>query len=93
LCEHRANVGWRPNDIGMLPTGQAEGEGLYLPLDGRRLRAPVGAVTSSIHPSGFDTTMPKALAICSTTRTSSSPKGESQRLAQALAGKGVMPIS
>jgi DNA replication protein DnaC len=54
------------------------------------------AVTSNIHPSGFDTLMPKTLATATATvhrllhhaclvQTS----GDSHRLAEALAGKGV----
>ena len=49
------------DDIGMLPTGQAEAEALYRIADvAYERRNP--AVTSNIHPSGFDTLMPKALA-------------------------------
>lgn len=85
------------DDIGMLPTGQAEGEALYRLMDAAYERRSV-AVTSNIHPSGFDTIMPKALAIPTVDRLLHHAhviitEGESQRLAQAFTGRGVMPIS
>ena len=55
------------------------------------------AISSNLHPSGFDELMPKTLAtatvdrllhhahLCQTT-------GDSVRLSQALAGKGVKPL-
>lgn len=56
------------------------------------------AVTSNIHPSGFDTIMPKALAIPTVDRLLHHAhviitEGESQRLVQAMTGKGVVPLS
>ncbi|MFF3748520.1 ATP-binding protein [Streptomyces kronopolitis] len=56
------------------------------------------AVTSNIHPSGFDTIMPKTLAGASTDRLMHhahlvTTSGDSHRLAEALAGKGVVPLN
>ncbi len=47
------------DDIGILPAGQAEAEALYRIADAAYERGSL-AVTSNIHPSGFDTLMPKA---------------------------------
>jgi len=49
------------DDIGMLPAGQAEAEALYRIADAAYETRSI-AITSNIHPSGFDTIMPKALA-------------------------------
>jgi IstB-like ATP binding protein len=53
------------------------------------------AVTSNIHPSGFDQIMPKTLATATVDRLLHHAhlvltKGDSHRLAEALAGKGVV---
>jgi DNA replication protein DnaC len=84
------------DDIGMLPAGQAEAEALYRIADAAYERRSV-AVTSNIHPSGFDTIMPKALASPTVDRLLHHAhivltEGESQRLAEALGGKGVVPL-
>ncbi|MGC5008920.1 ATP-binding protein [Streptomyces sp. DT203] len=55
------------------------------------------AVTSNIHPSGFDTIMPKTLAGVSTDRLMHhahfvTTTGDSHHLAEALAGRGVVPL-
>lgn len=55
-------------------------------------------VTSNIHPSGFDTIMPKTLATATTDRLLHhahlvQTSGDSDRLAEALAGKGVIPLT
>jgi DNA replication protein DnaC len=85
------------DDIGMLPSGQAEAEALYRIADAAYERRSL-AVTSNIHPSGFDTLMPKALASPTVDRLLHHAhvvitEGESQRLAEALAGKGVVPLA
>ena len=49
------------DDIGMLPAGQAAGEAFYRVVDAAYERRSI-AVTSNLHPSGFDTIMPKTLA-------------------------------
>jgi DNA replication protein DnaC len=77
----------------MLPAGQDAAETFYRITDAACERRSV-AVTSNIHPSGFDTIMPKTLATATVDRLLHHAhlvltKGDSHRLAQALAGKGV----
>jgi DNA replication protein DnaC len=55
-------------------------------------------VTSNIHPSGLDTIMPKTLATATVDRLLHhahliTTAGDSHRLAEALAGKGVVALS
>jgi DNA replication protein DnaC len=85
------------DDIGLLPVAADAAEGLYRLVDAAYERRSV-AVSSNLHPSGFDELMPKTLAtatvdrlmhhahVCQTT-------GDSVRLSQALTGKGVIPLS
>ena len=85
------------DDIGMLPAGQEAAEAFYRVIDAAYERRSV-AVTSNIHPSGFDTIMPKTLATATVDRLLHHAhlvltKGDSHRLAEALAGKGVMPLT
>ena len=85
------------DDIGMLPAGQDAAEAFYRVTDAAYERRSV-AVTSNIHPSGFDTIMPKTLATATVDRLLHHAhlvltKGDSHRLAEALAGKGVIPLS
>ena len=85
------------DDIGMLPAGQDAAEAFYRVVDAAYERRSV-AVTSNIHPSGFDTIMPKTLATATVDRLLHHAhlvltKGDSHRLAQALAGKGVVPLA
>ena len=85
------------DDIGMLPAGQDAAEAFYRVVDAAYERRSV-AVTSNIHPSGFDTIMPKTLATATVDRLLHHAhlvltKGDSHRLAEALAGKGVVPLS
>jgi DNA replication protein DnaC len=84
------------DDIGMLPAGQEEAEALYRVVDAAYERRSV-AVTSNLHPSGFDTIMPKGLATATVDRLLHHAhvvvtEGSSHRLADALAGKGVTPL-
>jgi DNA replication protein DnaC len=84
------------DDIGLLPVGPDAAEGLYRLIDAAYEKRSV-AVSSNLHPSGLDEIMPKTLAtatvdrllhhahLCQTT-------GDSVRLSQALAGKGVTPL-
>jgi DNA replication protein DnaC len=81
------------DDIGMLPAGQAAAEALYRVIDAAYERRSV-AVTSNLHPSGFDTIMPKTLATATVDRLLHHAhivltEGTSLRLAEATAGKGV----
>lgn len=56
------------DDIGLLPVGEdAAAEAFYRIIDAAYERRSI-AVTSNIHPSGFDTIMPKTLAGASTDR-------------------------
>jgi DNA replication protein DnaC len=84
------------DDIGLLPVSTDAAEGLYRLTDAAYERRSV-AISSNLHPSGFDELMPKTLAtatvdrllhhahLCQTT-------GDSIRLSQALTGKGVKPL-
>jgi DNA replication protein DnaC len=85
------------DDIGLLAVAPDAAEGLYRLIDAAYERRSV-AVSSNLHPSGFDEIMPKTLAgatvdrllhhahLCATT-------GDSVRLAQATSGKGVTPLT
>jgi hypothetical protein len=84
------------DDIGMLPAGQDAAAAFYRVVDAAYERRSV-AVTSNIHPSGFDSNMPKTLATATVDRLLHHAhlvltKGDSHRLAEALAGKGVIPL-
>jgi DNA replication protein DnaC len=84
------------DDIGMLPAGQDAAEAFYRVVDAAYERRSV-AVTSNLHPSGFDTIMPKGLATATVDRLMHHAhvvvtEGGSLRLAEALAGKGVVPL-
>ena len=85
------------DDIGMLPVGQAAAEALYRVIDAAYERRSV-AVTSNLHPSGFDTIMPKTLATATVDRLLHHAhivltEGTSLRLTEATAGKGVIPLT
>jgi len=85
------------DDIGLLPVAQDAAEGLYRLVDAAYEKRSV-AVSSNLHPAAFDELMPKTLAtatvdrllhhahVCQTT-------GDSVRLTQALAGRGVQPLT
>ena len=84
------------DDIGMLPAGQDAAEAFYRVVDAAYERRSV-AVTSNLHPSGFDTIMPKTLATATVDRLLHHAhvvltEGASYRLAEATAGKGVRPL-
>jgi DNA replication protein DnaC len=85
------------DDIGLLPAGDDAAEAFYRIIDAAYERRSI-AITSNIHPSGFDTIMPKTLATASVDRLLHHAhlvltKGDSHRLAQALAGNGVIPLT
>jgi DNA replication protein DnaC len=85
------------DDIGMLPAGQEAAEAFYRITDAAYERRSM-TVTSNIHPSGFDTIMPKTLATATVDRLLHhahliTTNGDSHRLAQALAGKGVIALT
>lgn len=84
------------DDVGMLPAGQAAGEAFYRVVDAAYERRSV-AVTSNLHPSGFDTIMPKTLATAAVDRLLHHAhvvltEGTSLRLTEATTGKGVVPL-
>jgi DNA replication protein DnaC len=84
------------DDIGLLPVGADAAEGLYRLVDAAYERRSV-AVSSNLHPSGFDELMPKTLATATVDRLLChahlcQTSGDSVRLTQALAGKGVLPL-
>ena len=85
------------DDIGMLPSGQAAAEAFYRLVDAAYERRSL-AVTSNLHPSGFDTIMPKTLATAAVDRLLHHAhvivtEGTSLRLTEATAGKGVVPLT
>jgi DNA replication protein DnaC len=80
----------------MLPAGQDAAEAFYRVVDAAYERRSV-AVTSNLHPSGFDTIMPKTLATATVYRLLHHAHlvlaaGGSHRLSEAVAGKGVVPL-
>lgn len=85
------------DDIGMLPAGQAAAEALYRLIDAAYERRSL-IVTSNLHPSGFDTIMPKTLATAAVDRLLHHAhlvltEGKSLRLTEATTGKGVTPLT
>jgi DNA replication protein DnaC len=79
------------DDIGLLPVGPDAAEGLYRLVDAAYEKRSV-AVSSNLHPSGFDELMPKTLATATVDRLMHhahvcQTSGDSIRLTQALAGK------
>ncbi|MFQ5517483.1 MAG: IS21-like element helper ATPase IstB [Acidimicrobiia bacterium] len=85
------------DDIGMLPVGQDAAEAFYRVIDAAYERRSV-AVTSNLHPSGFDTIMPKTLATAAVDRLLHHAhvvvtEGGSHRLTEATDGKGVTPLT
>src|SRR5437899_8476412 len=84
------------DDIGMLPSGQEAAEAFYRVIDAAYEKRSV-ALTSNLHPAGFDTIMPKTLATAAVDRFLHHAhmvltEGGSLRLAEATAGKGVKPL-
>ena len=84
------------DDIGTLPVSQDAAEAFYRLIDAAYEKRSV-AVTSNLHPSGFDTIMPKVLATPAVDRLLHHAHViptdiGSRRLAEAAAGKGVKPL-
>jgi len=85
------------DDIGLLPVGPDAAEGLYRLVDAAYERRSI-AVSSNLHPSGFDELMPKTLATATVDRRLHhahlcQTSGESVRLSQALTGAGVVALA
>src|SRR3954453_6290606 len=86
------------DDIGMLPVASAAAEALFRVVDAAYEKRSI-ALTSNIHPAGFDELMPKTLATATVDRLLHhahvliTDGTDSYRLAQATAGKGVRPLT
>jgi DNA replication protein DnaC len=84
------------DDIGLLPVSADAAEGLYRLVDAAYERRSI-ALTSNLHPAGFDELMPKTLATGTVDRLLHHAhvvvtQGESYRLTEATSGKGVRPL-
>jgi len=84
------------DDIGLLPVSHDAAEGLYRIVDAAYEKRSI-ALSSNLHPAGFDELMPKTLATATVDRLLHhahicQTSGDSIRLTQALDGKGVMPL-
>ena len=85
------------DDIGLLPVAADAAEGLYRLVDAAYEKRSV-AISSNLHPSGFDELMPKTLATATVDRLLHhahvcQTSGDSVRLTQALAGQGVSQLN
>jgi DNA replication protein DnaC len=85
------------DDIGLLPITADAAEGLYRLIDAAYERRSV-AISSNIHPSGFDELMPRTLASALVDRLMHHAhvlvtSGDSVRLVDAADGKGVQPLT
>jgi DNA replication protein DnaC len=86
------------DDVGLLPIAPAEAEALFRVIDAAYEKRSI-ALTSNIHPAGFDELMPKTIATATVDRLLHhahvlvTDGSESYRLTQATAGKGVMPLA
>ena len=85
------------DDIGLLPVSPDAAEGFFRLVDAAYEKRSV-AVSSNVHPAGFDELMPKTLATATVDRLLHHAhvcltSGDSVRLAQATAGRGVVPLS
>ena len=86
------------DDVGMLPVSPDAAEALFRVVDAAYERRSL-ALTSNLHPAGFDELMPKTLAAATVDRLLHhahvivTEGVESYRLAQATAGKGVVPLN
>ena len=84
------------DDVGLLAVSADAAEGLYRLVDAAYEKRSM-ALSSNLHPSGFDEIMPKTLAGATVDRLLHHAhlcvtQGESIRLAQATSGKGVKPL-
>lgn len=84
------------DDIGLLPISPDAAEGFYRLVDAAYERRSL-AVSSNLHPAGFDEIMPKTLATATVDRLLHHAhvvvtQGDSHRLAEATTGRGVVPL-
>jgi hypothetical protein len=82
---------------GCCPVAADAAEGLYRLVDAAYEKRSI-AISSNLHPSGFDELMPKTLATATVDRLLHhahvcQTSGDSVRLTQALAGQGVSPLT
>jgi DNA replication protein DnaC len=85
------------DDIGLLPVTAETAEALYRVVDAAYERRAI-ALSSNLHPSGFDELMPKSIANATVDRLLHHAhvvitSGDSIRLTQATTGKGVRPLA
>ena len=86
------------DDVGLLPVSTDAAEALFRVVDAAYERRSI-AISSNIHPSGFDELMPKTLATATIdrllhhTHVIITDGQDSYRLAQATAGQGVRPLT
>lgn len=85
------------DDIGLLPVSGDAAEGFYRIVDAAYEKRSI-AISSNLHPAGFDQLMPKTIATATVDRLMHhahlcQTSGESIRLIQAQNGKGIMPMS
>jgi DNA replication protein DnaC len=85
------------DDIGLLPVAAETAEALYRVVDAAYEKRSI-ALSSNLHPAGFDELMPKTIANATVDRLLHHAHvvltaGDSIRLTQATAGKGVMPLA
>ena len=85
------------DDIGLLPVAGDTAEALYRVVDAAYEKRSV-ALSSNLHPAGFDELMPKTIANATVDRLMHHAHvvltaGDSIRLTQATTGKGVTPLA
>jgi DNA replication protein DnaC len=85
------------DDIGLLPVTTETAEALYRVVDAAYENRSI-ALSSNLHPAGFDELMPKTIANATVDRLMHHAHlvltaGDSIRLTQATAGKGVTPLA
>ncbi|HEX9682799.1 MAG TPA: IS21-like element helper ATPase IstB [Acidimicrobiales bacterium] len=85
------------DDIGLLPVTTETAEALYRVVDAAYEKRAI-ALSSNLHPAGFDELMPKTIANATVDRLMHHAHvvltaGDSIRLTQATAGKGVTPLA
>jgi DNA replication protein DnaC len=85
------------DDIGLLPVSSDTAEALYRVVDAAYERRSI-ALSSNLHPAGFDELMPKTIANATVDRLLHHAHivitaGDSIRLTQATRGKGVKPLA
>jgi DNA replication protein DnaC len=85
------------DDIGLLPVTTDTAEALYRVVDAAYEKRSI-ALSSNLHPAGFDELMPKTIANATVDRLMHHAHlvvttGDSIRLTQATHGKGVMPLT